>query len=182
MLRSVVIPAAAAVALVTLFFTLLLTGPRSPGDETIAPAAGPAAAPAPVKPVPAREPAACPVPELTGEAGVVGERFAGKRTSSGQPYDPNEPGCIVNSAAALGELAYGTEVRLTRIGAPEQSAVCRIVGRWNGERQPERIVLVSSLLAHKLAIAERGLAEVACGCPRQPAAQPEVQARLAAAE
>jgi len=163
LLRGIVLPAAGAVILVALFFLILL-GPSRRAAAPDVPEESAVTAAAAQAPRAAVERARCDVPKATGQVGVVSRRFEGKQTSSGHRYDPEEAVCIANAATPFGDVAYGTELSLARATAPDDVVTCRVVGRWNGERHTERILLVSSRLARILDIGENGLADVRTDC------------------
>ena len=85
-----------------------------------------------------------------GRASYYGKGFAGRRTASGERYDPN------GMTAAHKTLPFGTRIRVTRPGGP--SVVLRVNDRCgcpNG-----RIVDVSVAAAHKLDMMRAGVVQV----------------------
>lgn len=94
---------------------------------------------------------AAPVGEVQeGRASYYGKGFAGRRTASGERYDPH------GMTAAHKTLPFGTRIRVTRPSGA--SVVLRVNDRCgcpNG-----RIVDVSEAAAHKLDMVRAGVVQV----------------------
>jgi peptidoglycan lytic transglycosylase len=90
-------------------------------------------------------------PATHGMASFYSDALRGRRTASGERYDPDALTCAHRT------LAFGTrvEVIVKRTGA---SAVCRINDR--GPYVGGRIIDVSHAMARRLGISEGGIAEV----------------------
>ncbi len=88
---------------------------------------------------------------LEGKAAWYGKKFAGRRTASGQRFDP------AALTAAHPTLPFGTKVKITH-QKNKRSAVVIINDR--GPTTPGRIVDVSLAAARKLGFVRAGLAEV----------------------
>jgi rare lipoprotein A len=148
-----------------------------PAEEPVAPSvapapAGPAQPPPPPPPAPRGQKAPPPPPRaaqdpgelavryagrpalkvLRGEASYYGKAFAGRKTASGEVFDPDR------FTAAHRSLAFGTVLRVTRI---DTKAVVYV--RIN-DRGPfgkaRRILDLSTAAADKLDMLRRGIAEV----------------------
>jgi len=133
--------------------------PPPPLDEdTIAPAVV-----VPVDPVEPDETELVPTPRQapsqSGPASWYGERFAGRPTASGEPFDP------AAMTAAHPTLPFGTQVRVTR---PEtgSSVVVRINDR--GPYTGGRIIDVSEAAAEALDMIDDGVANVRIDVLSQP--------------
>jgi len=117
-------------------------------QSTVAPAAAPAAQPA----VPA--PAASPVPAAPaadteqGKLAWYGSKFAGRKTASGQRYDPNA------LTMAHKTLPFGTRVKVTNL-ANKRSVELRVNDR--GPTQADRIGDVSYAAAKRLGMVRAGV-------------------------
>jgi len=109
------------------------------------PAAVPAPAPAPVQP-PAPETRAYPVER--GWVSLYGAGFAGKKTASGEPFDPNA------LTMAHRTLPFGTLVRVTNL-KNHRSVRLRVNDR--GPAVPDRIADVSLAAARKLGMNDDGV-------------------------
>ena len=83
----------------------------------------------------------------TGEASYYADRFAGKRTASGEAYDPRD------FTAAHRSLPFGTRVRVTDV-ASGRSVVVRINDR--GPWGKERLIDISRAAANEIGLARRG--------------------------
>jgi rare lipoprotein A len=92
-----------------------------------------------------------PVGEIQeGHASYYGKGFAGRRTASGERYDPN------GMTAAHKTLPFGTRIRVTRPGGP--SVVLRVNDRCGCPHG--RIVDVSEAAAAKLNMLKAGVVAV----------------------
>jgi rare lipoprotein A len=125
-------------------------------SDTPQPLAGPATSPS--APAPGRGP--LPAPYQVGLATWYGESFAGKKTSSGEPFDPRA------MTAAHRHLPFGTWVEVRR---PDTGSVVvvRITDRgpWGHE---QRIIDVSEAAAEQLGIKLRGPTRVELRIVRGP--------------
>lgn len=83
----------------------------------------------------------------TGEASYYADRFAGKRTASGEAYDPSD------FTAAHRSLPFGTHVRVTDV-ANGRSVVVRINDR--GPWGKGRLIDISRAAANEIGLARRG--------------------------
>jgi rare lipoprotein A len=111
-----------------------------------------ACARAPVAPAPAPpEEAARRAPPQDGVASYYGATFAGRRTASGERFDPRA------LTAAHRELAFGTHVRVTNL-ANGRSVTVRINDR--GPFAGGRLVDLSWEAARKLDMLRSGVARV----------------------
>jgi rare lipoprotein A len=86
-----------------------------------------------------------------GVASYYGREFAGRRTASGERYDPHR------LTAAHRSLPFGTRVRVTNLDNG-RSVVVRVNDR--GPQRRDRILDVSSRAAERLGFASAGLARV----------------------
>ena len=86
-----------------------------------------------------------------GVASYYGREFAGRRTASGERYDPHR------LTAAHRSLPFGTRLRVTNLDNG-RSVVVRVNDR--GPQRRDRIVDVSSRAAERLGFASAGLARV----------------------
>jgi rare lipoprotein A len=120
-----------------------------------APATPPAAA-APAAP-PAAAPAAAPAPHAAvapatgteqGKLAWYGSKFAGRKTASGQRYDPNA------LTMAHKTLPFGTRVKVTNL-ANKRSVELRVNDR--GPKQADRIGDVSHAAAKRLGMVRAGV-------------------------
>ncbi|MCU0759005.1 MAG: septal ring lytic transglycosylase RlpA family protein [Steroidobacteraceae bacterium] len=120
-------------------------------QATIAPGTGaePAAATANRDAAPAS--AAAVATRDSGTIAWYGRRFAGRRTASGERFDP------AALTMAHRTLPFGTRVRITD-GASGKSVVVRVNDR--GPTQADRIGDVSLAAARELGMVRRGLAQV----------------------
>ena len=155
------LPLAAAIAATLLSVHALAQTPPAPAAAP-APAATPpaAAAPAPAAPAPAAAPAAGAVE--TGKLAWYGRKFAGRRTASGEAYNPDA------LTMAHKTLPFGTKVKVTNL-ANKKSVELRVNDR--GPAQADRIGDVSLAGAQRLGMVRAGIidAEVAVVAP--PAAK-----------
>ncbi len=104
----------------------------------------------------------------TGQASFYADKFHGRRTASGEPYDSNA------YTAAHRELPIGSVVRVSRPGTKHSVEV-----RINdcGPHRPQRIIDVSQAAARKLNLLHDGVGEVVielvsvgdghCACDRK---------------
>ena len=83
----------------------------------------------------------------TGEASYYADRFAGRRTASGEAYDPSD------FTAAHRSLPFGTRVRVTDISSG-RSVVVRINDR--GPWDKGRLIDISRAAANEIGLARRG--------------------------
>lgn len=83
----------------------------------------------------------------TGEASYYADRFAGKRTASGEAYDPSD------FTAAHRSLPFGTRVRVTDVETG-RSVIVRINDR--GPWGKGRLIDVSRAAAKEIGLARRG--------------------------
>ena len=83
----------------------------------------------------------------TGEASYYADRFAGRRTASGEAYDPSD------FTAAHRSLPFGTRVRVTDISSG-RSVVVRINDR--GPWDKGRLIDMSRAAANEIGLARRG--------------------------
>lgn len=83
----------------------------------------------------------------TGEASYYADRFAGKRTASGEAYDPSD------FTAAHRSLPFGTHVRVTDV-ASGRSVVVRINDR--GPWGKGRLIDISRAAANEIGLARQG--------------------------
>ncbi|WP_137863710.1 MULTISPECIES: septal ring lytic transglycosylase RlpA family protein [unclassified Sphingomonas] len=83
----------------------------------------------------------------TGEASYYADRFAGRRTASGETYDPSD------FTAAHRSLPFGTRVRVTD-AASGRSVVVRINDR--GPWDKSRLIDISRAAASEIGLVRRG--------------------------
>lgn len=119
--------------------------PAASAAEASAPTASPAPAPA----APAAAPAAA--ADMAGTAAWYGRKFAGRRTASGQRFNP------AALTAAHPTLPFGTRVKVTN-QANQRSVVVTINDR--GPTSPGRVIDVSLAAARRLGFVRAGLTEV----------------------
>jgi len=86
-----------------------------------------------------------------GTASYYANKFQGRPTASGEPYDKNKMTCAHNS------LPMGTWVRVTSL-RNKRSVVVKVTDRLHHRNQ--RIVDLSRIAAAKLGYLKRGLARV----------------------
>lgn len=96
-----------------------------------------------------------------GEASYYADRFAGKRTASGEAYDPSD------FTAAHRSLPFGTRVRVTDV-ASGRSVVVRINDR--GPWGKGRLIDVSRAAANEIGLARRGRGTVSLALAEDDAA------------
>lgn len=102
------------------------------------------------KPADAR-PAAAPLAAQTGMVAWYGRKFAGRRTASGERFDP------AKLTMAHPTLPFGTRVKVTHLGN-KRSVIVRVNDR--GPRTPGRIADLSHAAAKALGMLKKGVAEV----------------------
>ena len=107
-------------------------------------ASAPAAAPAPA----AKPAAAAPADADQGKLSWYGRKFAGRKTASGEPFNP---GALT---MAHKSLPFGTRVKVTNV-KNNRSAVVRVNDR--GPTQPDRIGDLSQAAAAKLRMTRSGV-------------------------
>ncbi len=88
---------------------------------------------------------------VRGEASYYGDKFAGRTTASGEPFDPEA------MTAAHRSLPFGSRVRVTRVGG-NQSVTVRINDR--GPYADNRIIDLSQAAARELGMIDEGVVEV----------------------
>ncbi len=118
-----------------------------------APAGAAPAAPAPAAaaaPAPAAAPAGTPAEAGEGKLAWYGGKFAGRKTASGQRYDPGA------MTMAHKSLPFGTRVRVTNL-KNKRSVVLRVNDR--GPTQGDRIGDVSLAAARKLGMLRSGVVD-----------------------
>ncbi len=134
-------------------FAVAMTFTFAPSSATAQKhAANTAAAPS-TQATPSAAPAA-PAATSAREAGRVawyGRRFAGRRTASGERFDPNA------MTMAHRSLPFGTQVKVTHAESG-RSVVVRVNDR--GPTQPDRIGDLSHAAARSLGILRSGVADV----------------------
>ncbi|MFM7737623.1 MAG: septal ring lytic transglycosylase RlpA family protein [Alphaproteobacteria bacterium] len=104
----------------------------------------------------------------TGQASVYARKFDGRKTASGERYDPGKP------TAAHRTLPFGTRVRVRNL-ANGRSVVVRVNDR--GRLAPGRIIDLSPTAARAIGMDPRGVARVEVlrvgdSAPEEPAATP----------
>ena len=122
----------------------------APAAATPPPAAAPAAPPA-AAPAAAPAPTAAAAPATGTEQGKLawyGSKFAGRKTASGQRYDPNA------LTMAHKTLPFGTRVKVTNL-ANKRSVELRVNDR--GPKQADRIGDVSHAAAKRLGMVRAGV-------------------------
>lgn len=116
----------------------------APGPSAVAPVAPPSGA--------ATAPAATPATGVeSGKVAYYGRKFAGRRTASGERYNPNA------MTMAHKTLPFGTKVKVTN-KANGKSAEVRVNDR--GPRQGDRLGDVSLAAAKKLGFGKAGMIDV----------------------
>ena len=113
--------------------------------------------PAPAAAEPAKPAAAAPAPAVaaaadasSGTAAWYGRKFAGRKTASGQRFNPNA------MTAAHPSLPFGTRVKVTN-RSNGRSVVLRVNDR--GPTQDDRVGDVSQAAAHRLGMVRPGVVE-----------------------
>jgi len=128
--------------------------PPAPAPAAAPPAAAQASAPAPAAAPQAPAPAVAPAPAATagsvesGKLAWYGSKFAGRKTASGQRYDPNA------LTMAHKTLPFGTRVKVTNL-ANKRSVELRVNDR--GPTQADRIGDVSYAAAKRLGMVRTGV-------------------------
>jgi rare lipoprotein A len=121
---------------------------------------------APAAAVPATATAAAPVPAAgaaeKGKLAWYGSKFAGRRTASGEPYNPNA------MTMAHKTLPFGTKVKVTNL-ANQRSVVLRVNDR--GPTQPDRVGDVSLGAAQRLGMVRTGVIDAELAVTAAPAAK-----------
>lgn len=117
-------------------------------QSTVAPAAAPAAQPAVPAPAASPAPAAPAADTEQGKLAWYGSKFAGRKTASGQRYDPNA------LTMAHKTLPFGTRVKVTNL-ANKRSVELRVNDR--GPTQADRIGDVSYAAAKRLGMVRAGV-------------------------
>jgi len=112
-------------------------------QSTVAPAAAPAT---PATPAPA--PAAPAAGTEQGKLAWYGSKFAGRKTASGQPYDPNA------LTMAHKTLPFGTRVKVTNLGNKRS---VELIVNDRGPTQADRIGDVSLAAAKRLGMVRAGV-------------------------
>jgi rare lipoprotein A len=108
-----------------------------------------ASAPAATAPAPAPAPAAAPAADASeGKIAYYGQKFAGRKTASGQRFNPSA------MTMAHKTLPFGTRVKVTNL-ANQRSVVLRVNDR--GPTTPDRIGDVSAGAARKLGMLKAGV-------------------------
>ena len=113
-----------------------------------APGASAAASAPPSPPAAAAAPAAAPADAGEGKLAYYGHKFAGRKTASGQRFNPGA------MTMAHKSLPFGTQVRVTNL-KNKRSVVLRVNDR--GPTQPDRIGDVSLAAARKLGMLRSGV-------------------------
>ncbi len=117
------------------------------------PASAPAsaAAPAPAA-APVTAPAAAPAADASeGKVAYYGRKFAGRKTASGERFDPNA------LTMAHKSLAFGTRVKVTNL-KNKKSVVVRVNDR--GPTTPDRVGDLSRAAASRIGMLRSGVADV----------------------
>jgi len=117
-------------------------------QSTVAPAAAPAAQPAIPAPAASPAPAAPATGTEQGKLAWYGSKFAGRKTASGQRYDPNA------LTMAHKTLPFGTRVKVTNV-ANKRSVELYVNDR--GPTQADRIGDVSHAAAKRLGMVRAGI-------------------------
>jgi len=117
-------------------------------QSTVAPAAAPAAQPAVPAPAASPAPAAPAADTEQGKLAWYGSKFAGRKTASGQRYDPNA------LTMAHKTLPFGTRVKVTNV-ANKRSVELYVNDR--GPTQADRIGDVSHAAAKRLGMVRAGI-------------------------
>lgn len=115
-------------------------------------ASAPEPAAAPVAPTaPAAPPMAAPASDaLEGKIAYYGHKFAGRKTASGQRFNPNE------LTMAHKTLPFGSQVRVTNL-KNNKSVMVRVNDR--GPTTPDRIGDLSLAAARKIGMVRSGVVE-----------------------
>ena len=145
------------ILLVAVFGTLAASGSFAQGAPAATPAAAPAAAPAtapaaaPAATTPAAPAAvAAPAGAEKGRLAWYGRKFAGRRTASGEAYNPDA------MTMAHKTLPFGTVVEVTNL-ANGKKAKLRVNDR--GPTQADRVGDVSLAAARALGMTKAGVVE-----------------------
>jgi rare lipoprotein A len=141
--------------------TLIAAAPaHAQGAAPQPPAAPAAAAPAAAAPA-AAAPAASPQVE-TGKLAWYGRKFAGRRTASGEPYNPDA------LTMAHKTLPFGTYVKVTNL-SNKRSVVLRVNDR--GPTQGDRVGDVSLAAARRLGMTKAGVIDAELAVTAAPVAK-----------
>ena len=125
-----------------------------------APATAPSAAPAPPPAAPAPAAAATAGEVEKGKLAWYGRKFAGRRTASGEAFDPNA------LTMAHKTLPFGTQVKVTNL-ANGKSVVLRVNDR--GPTQADRVGDVSLAAAQRLGMVRSGVIDAELAVVATPA-------------
>lgn len=121
-------------------------------QSAAAPAAAPEAPAAPAAPAAQAAPPAVAAADVSeGKVAFYGRKFAGRKTASGERFDPRALTMAHNS------LPFGTLVKVTHLGN-KRSVVVRVNDR--GPSTPDRIGDLSQAAASRLKMLRSGVAEV----------------------
>jgi rare lipoprotein A len=140
--------------------------PAAPAPAAAPPAAAQASVPAPAAAPQAPAPAVTPAPAATagsvetGKLAWYGSKFAGRKTASGQLYDPNA------LTMAHKTLPFGTKVKVTNL-ANQRSVVLRVNDR--GPTQADRVGDVSVAAAQRLGMVKSGVIDAELAVVATPA-------------
>ena len=123
---------------------------QSAAAPAVAPAvvAAPAAAAAPAKAAPMAAAAAAAGDVSEGKLAYYGKKFAGRKTASGERFNPGAMTMAHNS------LPFGTQVKVTNL-ANKRSVVVRVNDR--GPSTPDRVGDLSSAAARKVGGTKAGV-------------------------
>jgi rare lipoprotein A len=144
-------------------FAAPLSLAQSTGPATVPSTAPPAAAPAAATAVPAAAtPASGAGAVEKGKLAWYGTKFAGRKTASGQPYDPNA------LTMAHKTLPFGTKVKVTNL-ANKRSVELRVNDR--GPTQADRVGDVSLAAAQRLGMVRSGVIDAELAVVAAPAAK-----------
>jgi rare lipoprotein A len=146
--------ACAAVVSVMLAACAQLPPTPSAAPEPPAPTEQPPAAPAPAPSPPPQPPAPKPEPSAgwseRGEVSLYGKGFEGKKTASGDPFDPDR------LTMAHRTLPFGTVVRVTNL---ENKRSVEVVVNDRGPFVPGRIADLSAAAAQRIGMVADGVVE-----------------------
>ncbi len=135
----------------------------APLPPPLPPAVAPESAPAQGAPSPPPSPAPAPAPAalavFEGEATYYSDALAGRKTGSGERYDPRA------LTAAHRTLRFGTEVRVVRLDTG-RSVIVRITDRGPFGK-PSRIIDLSKAAARELDMLRAGVVPVRVEVLRQ---------------
>jgi rare lipoprotein A len=134
-----------AAALLAFSASAVLAQAASAAASAPAPAPAPAAAPVPAAPAPAAADAKA---TETGKVAWYGRKFAGRKTASGEAFNP------AALTMAHKSLPFGTRVKVTNLKSGK-SVIVRVNDR--GPTQADRIGDVSHAAAQKLGMLKVGV-------------------------